>query len=554
MIITKRLVPSIGLLAFLFTFLLLPATQQAAAITSYTRPTNLNCDPLPTDIDLLDECIYWQSVDPAVATQPVAGSPTNPYTNTGITGTYGLSGAYNSFNNTYLVVGNELQGGVGMLFGTILDANTNQVVVPKFRIDMGTAFAGDPLAVYNPQTKQYFVAWEDSRRGDKYRDNYARIINADGTFAGNDFLVSTDGFLDDVDYDARYNRYVVVSNPGAISFKTVDSTGVVSAPVNLNLNGNDYDGQGSLAINTTLNEYWITYVSSTPIPNCTGRCEDNRIMLVRVDASTLAMVGTPILVSTPKPKELIGMPSVAYDPITGAVLVTWMDWSNSGIMSRLVYDDGTLGTEKQLLTPMTDTTSDFYGSPIVSYNSTTNTFFLSALDNNGGTMLVELSGDTVLEVSQPIAPLTDTSFKGQFWPTHIDTGSGAIALSSRNYSAITLGTSQSPTYTPPPIVTPVPPLPPSAKFDPKTVGEAISQMYMYALGAAGLLAMIMIIIGGYYVMTSSGNAAQATKGKEFIYSSLIGLAILLASYLILTTLNPDLVSFDLTTFKNPILK
>ncbi len=79
---------------------------------------------------------------------------------------------------------------------------------------------------------------------------------------------------------------------------------------------------------------------------------------------------------------------------------------------------------------------------------------------------------------------------------------------------------------------------------PPKLGECVSQIYLWAMGAAGLLGLIMAIVGGYLVITASGNAAQAAKGKSFLYSALIGIAILLAAYLILSTINPDLVKFD----------
>ena|SRR3989338_2317120 len=80
--------------------------------------------------------------------------------------------------------------------------------------------------------------------------------------------------------------------------------------------------------------------------------------------------------------------------------------------------------------------------------------------------------------------------------------------------------------------------------------KCINQVYTWALGAAALLALLMIILGGYYVMTSQGNGEQATKGKEFIYSAIIGLVILFSAYLLLRTINPDLVNFNLDSVTN----
>jgi hypothetical protein len=76
------------------------------------------------------------------------------------------------------------------------------------------------------------------------------------------------------------------------------------------------------------------------------------------------------------------------------------------------------------------------------------------------------------------------------------------------------------------------------------LGNCIGQVYLWALGVAGVLALGMLVIGGYKVITASGNAQRATDGKSYIYSSLIGIAILLGAYLLLSTINPDLTNFQ----------
>jgi hypothetical protein len=80
-----------------------------------------------------------------------------------------------------------------------------------------------------------------------------------------------------------------------------------------------------------------------------------------------------------------------------------------------------------------------------------------------------------------------------------------------------------------------------------TLPKCVNQIYIWSLGLAVLLAMLMIVVGGYYLMTSGGNAEQATKGKEYITSALVGVVILFCAYLLLNEINPDLVNFDLSS-------
>jgi hypothetical protein len=75
------------------------------------------------------------------------------------------------------------------------------------------------------------------------------------------------------------------------------------------------------------------------------------------------------------------------------------------------------------------------------------------------------------------------------------------------------------------------------------IGECVTQVYLWSLGLSGLLAVAMAVFGGYLVMMARGNGQQASKGKSFIYSSLIGIVLLMAAYLLLNTINPDLTNF-----------
>ncbi|KKP79587.1 MAG: hypothetical protein UR78_C0011G0001, partial [Candidatus Moranbacteria bacterium GW2011_GWF2_35_39] len=50
-------------------------------------------------------------------------------------------------------------------------------------------------------------------------------------------------------------------------------------------------------------------------------------------------------------------------------------------------------------------------------------------------------------------------------------------------------------------------------------------------------------IGGYMYLTSAGNTAQTGKAKGVIFDAIAGLALALVSYVLLWTINPDLVKF-----------
>lgn len=75
-----------------------------------------------------------------------------------------------------------------------------------------------------------------------------------------------------------------------------------------------------------------------------------------------------------------------------------------------------------------------------------------------------------------------------------------------------------------------------------TLPEVIRYIYMFALGAAGFVALLAILIGAIMYIFSAGNPSKATDAKDRIMSALLGILILLASVLILRTINPDLVN------------
>jgi len=71
--------------------------------------------------------------------------------------------------------------------------------------------------------------------------------------------------------------------------------------------------------------------------------------------------------------------------------------------------------------------------------------------------------------------------------------------------------------------------------DNPTPCEYIRALYIWGLGIVGAVAVTSIAIGGFLYMTN-----QVQKGKDYILSALLGLLLLLGSWLLLNTINPDL--------------
>jgi len=76
----------------------------------------------------------------------------------------------------------------------------------------------------------------------------------------------------------------------------------------------------------------------------------------------------------------------------------------------------------------------------------------------------------------------------------------------------------------------------------KTPMGLISVLIWWAFRLAGILAFAMIVYAGFQYLTSGGNTAQQKDAQERIMNAIIGLVLLFAFYIILHTINPDILS------------
>ncbi len=74
--------------------------------------------------------------------------------------------------------------------------------------------------------------------------------------------------------------------------------------------------------------------------------------------------------------------------------------------------------------------------------------------------------------------------------------------------------------------------------------------YNFALIIAGILAFGAIVYGGVLSATSAGNAAKLSEGRSWIWSARIGLLLLAGAYVILYTINPNLVNLQNPTLSS----
>lgn len=77
--------------------------------------------------------------------------------------------------------------------------------------------------------------------------------------------------------------------------------------------------------------------------------------------------------------------------------------------------------------------------------------------------------------------------------------------------------------------------------EPTNIPEYINYIYNFALGAVGIVAILMLTIGGIKLLSSSGSPEKIKDAKDQIKQAIIGLALVFLIFFILNTINPDLV-------------
>jgi TRAP-type C4-dicarboxylate transport system permease small subunit len=78
-------------------------------------------------------------------------------------------------------------------------------------------------------------------------------------------------------------------------------------------------------------------------------------------------------------------------------------------------------------------------------------------------------------------------------------------------------------------------------------GAFIANFYQFALMIGGILAFGAIVFGGVKYTASAGNPSAQSDAKEWIWGALTGLLLLAGAYLVLYTINPQLVNLNLPT-------
>ena len=76
---------------------------------------------------------------------------------------------------------------------------------------------------------------------------------------------------------------------------------------------------------------------------------------------------------------------------------------------------------------------------------------------------------------------------------------------------------------------------------PTDLGQLISQIFTWSLGILGISVFVMFFYSGFLWLTAAGNTARIGEARNHMTNAVFGAILLLSSYLILYTINPDFV-------------
>lgn len=77
--------------------------------------------------------------------------------------------------------------------------------------------------------------------------------------------------------------------------------------------------------------------------------------------------------------------------------------------------------------------------------------------------------------------------------------------------------------------------------------QYIYAVYKFGIWAVGIVALFMLVFGGYTYITSAGNNSSMETAKKIITDAIVGVIMALTAYLLLYVINPDLVKMKKLT-------
>lgn len=77
-----------------------------------------------------------------------------------------------------------------------------------------------------------------------------------------------------------------------------------------------------------------------------------------------------------------------------------------------------------------------------------------------------------------------------------------------------------------------------------SISDYVKYIFIFFVSATGFIAVLILAFGSVQYMTASGNVSKMKDAKVKIFSSSLGILLLLSSYIVLNTINPNLIKLE----------
>ncbi len=293
------------------------------------------------------------------------------------------------------VCGDDICDYIDYLKGVFVDENGTQVG-SIFNIAELTTYGTPSSVAYNNATEQYLVVWQDWSSATSSTDIFGRLVNTDGTFASDIFVIAnstTNEQNPSVVYNSFTNEYLVVWDNGThIYGQIVNANGTLKGSSFAIYEGEEAQDHPSLVYNSITHEYFVVW---------SGRDPTALFYHYDIYGQFIYANGT-LKGSTINIFEGYGAdenPSVAYSPANNRYFVVWQHYkTDDDIYGQLIEANGTLVGDPIIISDASGDQED----PAIAYNNSINRYLVVWISGDASTelyaRLVDDSGNSGPEI------------------------------------------------------------------------------------------------------------------------------------------------------------
>lgn len=386
-----------------------------------------------------------------------------------------------------------------------------------------------PKVAFGKDSQQFLVTWVSGQK------IYGRFFDGTGIAKGSQFEISNGGNPtlygnNSLIYDSRNKQFVLIweqrmTRPNVLAV-TISNTGSVGTAIQVGAQiGTSDNGSGaSIAVDIKNNQYCATFLSGTIV----------HITPIAADSLT---VGSDSIINGSPGAANVG---IIHNDQTGLYLVAWQDMSPAVQAKNLNTCADDPAADPSMLAPYSQAASIIYnptsGATAIIAQSSSDPKVVSQYNLAGGDGApINLFGSGAGD-SPVIAADTAT---GGYAAAISQNGSQVVFVANAG-NATANGNVASPIKKSGIFSTPSSGLP-------TDIASLIQAIFSWSLSILGLIIFIRFFYAGVLWFTAAGNSSRTSQAKDIMLNAAYGALVLFSAYVILYTINPNLVESTFRT-------